>query len=121
MDDQLTTEVIQSWIARKICMTDVLQVKSEELRSSVIISQRLHFKDLFTFSTRKALKAEQELEISREQIKALEQELHNAYQMLEAAYQEIDACHEEMAKYEAELVASSSLLLANDDGSAKHF
>lgn len=100
MNDNVTTKEIQDLIAKADFVSNELQIKSRELIGSVQASGGLHFKDLATFSVIKASKAEEELEIAREQTKDLEQnlddtkqELDNAFQMLDFLSQEVNACY----------------------------
>ena len=100
MNNTVTTKEIQNLIARETWITNELQNRSNELIASVSASAQLHFNDLAIFSNTKASKAEEELEIAREQIKDLKQELddarqelQNAFQMLDFLSQEVNACY----------------------------
>jgi uncharacterized coiled-coil DUF342 family protein len=98
MLDMANSERIQAAsVAQEIFIKNELQKKSEELKASLLNSEKLHLNDLLTFAIEKASKAEEQLDISREQIETLKEELRNASQELESYQQELDACHQEMA------------------------
>ena len=116
INNPVTTKEIQDLLAREICLTNELQNRSRELMTSVAASAQLHFKELDTFFTIKASKAEEELEIAHEQIKALEQELddtkqelQNAFQMLDFISQEVNACYGISVETENRFIEAKSL------------
>lgn len=96
MNEQVTEQELQAWVARSISLKHELQAKSHELRDAAHRSERLHFMDLVNFSLRKAAIAEAELTKLSEQKKAIRQKLYDVTQELKACYQELKYTNEDL-------------------------
>lgn len=100
MNDKVAIEEMQAWIAKETKASNELEAKSKELIAFLQSSERLFFKDLVTFLILKASQAEEDLEILRELVLTLVQEL-------DASRQTIEECHEQIA-FDNKLLATSN-------------
>jgi uncharacterized membrane-anchored protein YhcB (DUF1043 family) len=94
----------QLWLATSLVLANELAVAKEKLESEMYSAERLHIKDLVSFSVKKAAKTEAELDRAqveldrvRKRRKLLQQQLRDTAEDLEACYQELRYTHRDLA------------------------